>query len=262
MPTPKRTLYQGTYRSQINDEPDNLDTEPTGDNSNTLEENPATPEEKVWQKRYGDLRTHSNKQTERVRELERLLQDARRQDIKLPSTQSEMEDFTKRYPDVVRHIQTLAIKEILQQKEDFTSEAKRVHEDLEKVTRELGEKKLLTAHPDFNELNSSQEFHDWAMSQPKVIQDWLYDSADPELCIKAIDMYKAEKGFKEKKEPPQRKHRADVQVPTRSTIEIEDKSNKKIWKVSEIQALHPKLYEKYEDDIELARTENRIDMNA
>ena len=33
-------------------------------------------------------------------------------------------------------------------------------------------------HPDFEDIRNSDDFHDWAKSQPQSIQDWVYKNAD------------------------------------------------------------------------------------
>lgn len=263
MQTNPRTLYRGDYRSTLED-PDTLVNEPTdpenGDTSNT---DPITPEETSWKKRYGDLRSHQQTLNERIKTLETQLQSAQHKEVKIPSTKEELELFAHKYPDVFRHIQSIAMAELLREKGSMVSETEIVRQDLEKIQRELGHKKILTTHPDFEDLNASQEFHDWTQKQPKQIQDWLFESTDPNLCIKAIDLYKAETAFV-KKPPARPRQGADTLVNTRSKPEVilDGSGGKRIWKASEIAALRPKEFERLESEIEQANREGRINMNA
>lgn len=260
--TPQRKLYQGNYRTELenettqNDEPTNLD----GENSNTSNTDPAlTPEESSWKKRYGDLRSHSNTITERLKLLERQLQDTQKeQGFKYPSTEAELIAFEQRYPDVFRHIRSIAMKQLLTERDTLSQETKRTEEELDNIKRELGHKRIIQAHPDFEELNLSEKFHVWAQSQPTQIQDWLFSSSDPNLCIKAIDLYKAENNYRK----PRQSTGADVAINSRSSVKMADDSGKRIWKASEIQKMHPKDFEKYESELEAARREGRIDMAA
>lgn len=256
-----RRLYQGNYRTNEDEVDTPTDTpDPSDVNGvNTGSDDPAdSPEERSWKKRYGDLRTYQNSLTERIRSLETQLQSAQKQEIKIPSTKEELQAFAQRYPDIYRYMRSIAMSELLQERENIASETKVVKDDLDKVTRELGEKKILQAHPDFGELNMSEGFHEWANAQPRQIQDWLYESADPALCIKAIDLYKAEHNFKQK---PKKQSGADTAVRPKSAVEFPNENNKKIWKASEIRKMHPKLYEKHEDEIMLAREEGRIEID-
>lgn len=261
--TPRR-LYNADYRLHL-DDPDTPADEPVIANANgdnTSEEDPVTPEEKTWKKRYGDLRSHTHTLTERINSLEAQLQAAQKKEIKIPSTEDELNAFATKYPDVYRHIRSIAMAEILSEKENLELETKQVKENLSKTQRELGLARILKAHPDFHELNMSEEFHEWANAQPKQIQDWLFESDDPQLCIKAIDFYKSETNYaKKKKAPEKRPSGADLHVPTKGTVDLGD-GQKRIWKDSEVRKMHPREYEKYEDEIDQARREGRYDESA
>lgn len=250
----KRKLYQGAYRADLE-----TPIEEPEENTSSQDPEPKTAEENVWKKRYGDLRTHQNHLTEEVKSLKLQLIAAQKKEIQIPSSKEEIDAFSQRYPDVFRHIRSIAMQEILSQKKDLELETQVVQENLEKLTREAAKKKILNAHPDFDDLNASEEFHDWAKGQSKAIQNMLYESPDPDDCIAAIDLYKAHK------KPVQTKPRsngADTLVKTRTPVETADNSGKRIWKASEIGTMHPKQFEKLEAEIERAREEGRIDMNA
>ena len=45
-------------------------------------------------------------------------------------------------------------------------------------------------HPDFDDIRDSDEFHEWAESQPKWVQDALYENDnDARSAARAIDLY-------------------------------------------------------------------------
>lgn len=254
--TAKRNLYQNAYRQTLEEDVATQTNEPVNDT--TSETDPTSPEEKSWKKRYSDLRSFNSNLTDRVKLLENQLEQVQRKEIKIPSTPEELEGFSRQFPDVYRHIKSIAMGEVLQQKEDITKQIEVEKEKLEKIERESGFKKILQVHPDFEDLNMSEQFHEWAAQQPKQIQDWLFESTDPTLCIKALDLYKAEHNFKKQK-TERKPSGADSQVRTRTTPEIPSDGNKKIWKESDIGRLKPRDYEKVESEIELARAEGRIE---
>jgi len=257
----KRALYQGAYRNELEDDVITQTDEPTIDG--TTSNDGLTPEEKTFKQRYGDLRSHSLSQTERIKSLENQLNAAQKQEIKIPSTKEELQRFAQAYPDVFRHIRSIAMSELLQERENIALETKQVKEDLDKVKRDRGYKRILQAHPDFDELNVSETFHEWAQLQPKQLQDWLFESSDPELCIKALDLFKVETNLNRKRGPGRPPKGADMAINARNNIAMTDDSGgKKIWKVSEISKLNGKAFEKFEAEIELAREEGRIDMSA
>ena len=257
----QRKLYQGAYKTELEDDvitPTETPTTLDGDNSNTGSED-LTAEERSWKKRYGDLRSHNNSLTERIKSLENQLLAAQKQEVKIPSSKEELDGFAQKYPDIYRHIRSIAMTELLQERENIAQETKVVKEELEKQQRELGYKKIMQAHPDFEDLNLSETFHEWASAQPSQIQDWLYESSDPSLCIKAIDLYKAEHNFKA--QTPPKRNGADSLVKTRTAPELPNAGNKRVWKASEVIKLHPKQYEKFESEIELAREEGRFEQD-
>ena len=50
-------------------------------------------------------------------------------------------------------------------------------------------------HPDFNEIRSKDEFHEWAAKQDPTIQGWLYENtSNAKLAARAIDLYKMDTG--------------------------------------------------------------------
>ena len=53
------------------------------------------------------------------------------------------------------------------------------------------EQMLLYAHPDYQQIINSDEFHYWAKNQPQYIQEWVYENPDnAQQAIRAIDLYK------------------------------------------------------------------------
>lgn len=255
-----RRLYQGAYRSELEDvtTPDSEPSTQDVDGTDTSEQN-LTPSESTWKKRYGDLRSHTNSLTTRISELETQLRASSQKEIKFPSSPEEIQDFANKYPDVYRNIRSIAMTEFLQEKENIVSDTKAIRDDIEGLKMERGLQKVLLAHPDFYELDNSEDFKAWAHTQPKQIQDWLFEVSDPDLCIKAIDFYKAEKNVKTK---PVRRAGADTLIPTRGGTDITDEGGKKVWKASEIKKMHPSVFERFEEEIDQARREGRLDDNA
>jgi TPR repeat protein/uncharacterized membrane protein YhaH (DUF805 family) len=58
------------------------------------------------------------------------------------------------------------------------------------------EDELRALHPDFDQLRTSDAFHDWADAQPAEIRAWVYENPDNIILAgKAIDLYKYEKSL-------------------------------------------------------------------
>lgn len=251
----ERKLYQGDYK-RLDTQEDTPDTQDAEGNDTVSTDPTLTPEEETYKKRYGDLRSHQEKQNQRIKELESQLRASQRQEVRIPSSPDELEDFSRRYPDLYRHIRSVAMTELLDQKEDIKRETDELRGKLEATERELGLKLILKAHPDFEAVNASEEFQAWARIQPDQIRDWLFESSDPVLCIKGLDLFKAEHNHKQKTR--KREPGADSQIKTR-TVPEPSNGEKPTWKESDIRKLKPKEFEKLEAEIEAARREGRIE---
>lgn len=255
-----RKLYQNGYRTEEENET-TQENEPGSTTNTSSTDLTLSPEETSFKKRYGDLRTHSNQLAEENKLLKRQLQDASKQELKMPSTEAELVSFERQYPDVVRHIKSLAMQSTIAERDSVIQETKQTREELEALKRERGYTKILSVHPDFEAIQGVPEFQEWAQRQPTQIQEWMFESSDPDLCIKAINLFKAEVKAKAPSSS-KRQNNADVLVNTRSNVELVNESGKRIWKASEINSMKPKEFEKYESELEAARTEGRIDLHA
>jgi hypothetical protein len=169
-----------------------------------VEEEPTNAEEKSFKKRYGDLRRHSQKQlqeqVEKINALQSQLEKSTKQEIKLPKSDEDIEEWASQYPDVAAIVETIAIKKAKEQSSILEARVKEIDDMRDKANRDKAEIELMTAHPDFAEIRDSDEFHEWAEEQPKSIQDALYENDnDARSAARAVDLYKADKGIKTKK---------------------------------------------------------------
>ena len=122
------------------------------------------------------------------------------------------------------------------------------------------EKELKANHPDFDEIRNSDEFHEWAKSQPESIQDWIYkNTADPGAASRALDLFKSDMGFSNKEKPSKssNKKASAANMVSAKTTNVEPKQAK-IWTEQEILALSPAEYDKLEKEIDKAWEEGRI----
>ena len=164
-----------------------------------VDSEPKEPEEASFKKRYGDLRRHTQQlMSQKDQELEKLksqLDSAAKGQIKFPKTDEEIEQWTNKYPDVAKIVDTIARKranEALEEGEKRLGHLK----DLEtKLTKKEAEQQLMKLHPDFNEIRQDPAFHEWVAMQPLYINDALYkNNTDAMAAARAIDLYKADTG--------------------------------------------------------------------
>ncbi len=161
------------------------------------QEEDLNPEEKTFKKRYGDLRRHTQQiqeqHTNELRKLQQQVESLTRKQVKLPKTDEELEEWSEKYPDVAKIVETIATKKALEARKDVEEKLKYVDEMQTKVQVEKAENELSKLHPDYIDLRMSEEFHQWVTEQPKWIKSDLYENDTDHLAAaKAIDLYKLE----------------------------------------------------------------------
>jgi len=229
-----------------------------------IAERPAKAEDRVFKKRYDDLKKHYdstiNKHKEELTSLRTQLESSTKQFVP-PKSKDELEAWRKEYPDVYDMVETIAMNKATTRTADLENKYKDLKLQQEQIAKEKAEVELLKIHPDFNELRSNDDFHAWAEQQDPNIQSWLYENtANSKLAARAIDLYKADRGItKAKKEDKDLKKEAAKAISKTKKATDTDTPKKKVWTTSEISRLKPHQFEKFEKEIDLARLEGRIE---
>jgi len=230
-----------------------------------IAERPAKAEDRVFKKRYDDLKKHYdstiNKHKEEVVSLRSQLESSTNQFVP-PKSKEELEAWRKEYPDVYDMVETIAINKATTQTAEIEDKYKNLQLQQEQIAKEKAEVELLKLHPDFNEIRQKEEFHNWAANQDPTIQGWLYENtSNAKLAARAIDLFKMDNGeskLTKREEKDVKKEAARAISKTRKSTES-DIPKKKVWTTSEISKLKPHEFEKHEKDIDLARLEGRIE---
>jgi len=212
-------------------------------------------EEKTFKKRYGDLRRHMNQRDEeskkKIQELEAQLSSAAQKSIKLPKTDEELATWSREYPDVAKIIETIASKKA---KEFDSTIEKRLQDIAEKeaeASRKRAEAELITKHPDFEEIRADEQFHEWVTTQPKWVQQALYENdSDAYAAARAIDLYKVDMGIIGNKKKKSNNDAAKV-VTTKGQNNVaptkESQGNQ--WRESDVAQMKAVDYERNEESI-------------
>jgi hypothetical protein len=156
-------------------------------------------EEKTFKKRYGDLRRHSQQQQTQLQsqidELRSQLTQSTEKQIKLPKSEDELNAWAAQYPDVAKIVETIALKKIREENQEFKDRMKTLDEREMQTARDKAETELLKMHPDFDKIRDTDAFHDWVEEQPKWVQNALYENdTDAKAAARAIDLYKSDMG--------------------------------------------------------------------
>ena len=239
--------------------------EPTDQKATPIAERPAKAEDRVFKKRYDDLKKHYdstiNKHKEEVVSLRSQLESSTNQFVP-PKSKEELEAWRKEYPDVYDMVETIAMNKATTRTAEIEDKYKNLQLQQEQIAKEKAEVELLKLHPDFNEIRQKEEFHNWAANQDPTIQGWLYENtSNAKLAARAIDLFKMDNGeskLTKREEKDVKKEAARAISKTRKSTES-DIPKKKVWTTSEISKLKPHEFEKHEKDIDLARLEGRIE---
>ena len=223
------------------------------DSAEDVEEEPTSAEEKTFKKRYSDLRRHQQQQAEELKkqiaELRNQLDTATKKEMKLPKSDEDIEEWAKEYPDVAAIVETIAMKKASEQASALEERIKAIDEMQLSATKEKAEAELMRLHPDFDEIRDSDEFHQWAESQPKWVQDALYENDDDaRSAARAIDLYKADMGIGKKK-PKSDKDAAKSVSAKNSRSKPQENEEASYIKESDVQRMSAQEYEKHSDEI-------------
>jgi hypothetical protein len=227
-------------------------------------ERPENAEDRVFKKRYDDLKRHYDstlgKHKDEVHTLRTQLEQTSKNFVP-PKSKDELETWRKEYPDVYDMVETIAMNKADSRAKEMESKYQNLQVQQEQINREKAEVELLKAHPDFQDIRQKDEFHEWAANQDPIIQGWLYENtANSSLAGRAIDLYKMDKGISQlskKQEKAVKNEAAKAITKTAKATEV-DMPKKKVWSNAEISKMNVREYAKYEEDIDKAVREGRI----
>lgn len=211
-----------------------------------------------FKKRYGDLRRHlQSVQGQKDDEIERLkeqLDNATKQQLRFPKSDEEIEEWSSRYPEVAKIVDTIAQKRANEALEIGEKKIRNLEKMEAEIKKERAEADLRAMHPDFDSIRSSAQFHDWVALQPQWVQDALYKNAtDARAAGRAIDLYKADNGVKKVARNPN----AAQAVPRSSSAAPVGKGSAR-FSESQIAKMSDQEYEKNEGAIMEAMRKNQF----
>lgn len=221
------------------------------------EEDDLPKEEKTFKKRYGDLRRHSQKVEQELRErIEQL--EKKNPSVVPPTTDEDLESWAKKYPEVASIVMTIAEKKANEKFKGAEERLAKIDELQAEADRKSAEAKILESHSDFLSIRDSDDFHDWAEEQPKWVQDALYENdEDPRSVVRVLDLYKVDKGLTNKDKKNQQKSAASS-IRSKANEPDADLSGKK-FRESVVAKMSDREYEANEEAIlEAMRSGNFI----
>ena len=218
-----------------------------------VESKPLDREEETFKKRYGDIRKHlADKEREWETKLEQMksqLDLASRNELVLPKSDSDIEAWAKKYPDVAGIVEAIADRKAAERSGDLDNRLKEIEKLRTQATKEKAEVELMKLHPDFSEIREDNAFHDWAEEQPKWVQDALYENTDDARSVaRVIDLYKQDKGIAKLKVKNDDKAAASS-VSTRRGVTAEPDQSSNYLTESAVNKMSSKEYDKRQEEI-------------
>ena len=221
-----------------------------------------------FKKRYDDLKKHYDQKVETWKaekgELENAVKQSveQRTDVRLPKTPEELEEFKTSYPDVYAVVETVAHKKAEEQSKDLHKELETIREREKNLVVQNAYEELLRIHPDFDTVRKDEKFLQWLETQPKSLSDGIYkNNTDAHWASRVLDLYKIDAGIGKKATKARSSAATSVTAPQAREVKVDSNAGKRVWKNSEIQKLKSWEFEKFEKEIDQARSEGRVDFN-
>ena len=256
------------------------DTKPINPNSNQETESATSdkslqesalnvdskPYSKVdYKKRYDDLKRYYDRKlgdwNTKEGDLKAQLQ-ANRPKYTPPKSEEELNAFKKDYPDIYGVVETVSHLQSQNEMKSLQDEVGSLKKANQALAQREAQLELSKLHPDFNEIKESDDFHNWADSQPMEIKSWIYENnKNGKLAARAVDLYKKDRGLGLDKKTTIGKHSknegADLLVKTKEQIG-QPTDQQVFFKTSDINKMSVDEFAKYEKDIMLAQKEGRV----
>ena len=178
------------------------------------------------------------------------------QEIKLPKSDEEINEWAKEYPDVAKIVESIATKKAKELDSSLEERMKLIAEREAQSTRAMAEAELMRIHPDFETIRNDQEFHDWVEIQPRWVQQALYENeSDSKSAARAIDLYKVDMGITstpKKKTDPSKDAAKAVTRGSSNTPSATKSGQANQIKESDVAKMKPHEFEKNEEKIKEA----------
>ena len=266
--TDPRGLVREATDSNVN--PDTNATLDSATSDKSLQESAlnvdSKPYSKVdYKKRYDDLKRYYDRKlgdwNTKEGDLKAQLQ-ANRPKYTPPKSEEELQAFKKDYPDIYGVVETVSHLQSQNEMKSLQDEVGSLKKANQALAQREAQLELSKLHPDFNEIKESDDFHNWADSQPMEIKSWIYENnKNGKLAARAVDLYKKDRGLgldkKTTTEKQSRNEGADLLVKTKEQIG-QPTDQQVFFKTSDINKMSVDEFAKYEKDIMLAQKEGRV----
>lgn len=252
--------------AQDTDEQTQTDAEPTNevdtsavDQTETVQTEPTVPES-----RYKNLQAKMTQVSQENAELRRYLAQLQEQVNQLqtqqqqstpPDTDDDLDALTNDYPEIATPLvkRNKMLEQKLAQLEaqlgKVSDTATRFQESEAKTAAERHFQTIKAVHADFDEVTRSDDFHEWAETQPPIIQNCVKNGCSAEDAIMVLNLYKQSQGAPT--EPVDKlaaaKQAANPKMPKNPGKPTSNKTN---WTREQIAKMSMDEFAKHEQEID------------
>ena len=255
---------QGMFFKEQTKEPTNKNVEENVEQEAVEESSKDQPYKKPdYKKRYDDLKKHYDSKLNEFKSREQeLINEAtkNRTEYKAPKSPEELEEFKNNYPDVYEVVETVSHLQASEKSKVLEERLEALQQREKELIRKDAEKRLMEKHPDFEDIKNSDDFHDWAKSQPNSIQNWVYKNTDDaDLASRALDLFKKDIGLDTvpKKSSSKKSRQSAADMVSTKTTSVEPRQEK-VWTTKEISAMSMDEFDRHESEISQAMFEGRV----
>jgi hypothetical protein len=255
---------QGMFFKEQTKEPTNKNVEENVAQEAVEESSKDQPYKKPdYKKRYDDLKKHYDSKLNEFKSREQeLINEAtkNRTEYKAPKSPEELEEFKNNYPDVYEVVETVSHLQASEKSKVLEERLEALQQREKELIRKDAEKRLMEKHPDFEDIKNSDDFHDWAKSQPNSIQNWVYKNTDDaDLASRALDLFKKDIGLDTvpKKSSSKKSKQSAADMVSTKTTSVEPRQEK-VWTTKEISAMSMDEFDRHESEISQAMFEGRV----
>ena len=219
----------------------------------------AKKEEVDYKKRYDDLKRHYDQKIEEFKKSSAKV-ESEKQTLKATGN---LEAFRSKYPDVYEAVEQLSSAKADSQIASLKEEIDSLKGNEKNLKKEKAYEELLRLQPEFDKLKADNKFLKWLETQPKSISSGIYDNGtDAKWASRVVDLYKADTGKPKRSVSRGEDAAVSVKSPQVREVRSTDEKGNRIWKASEIERLKPWEFEKFEKEIDKARSEGRLDLSS
>ncbi len=268
VPNPDRNKVESSATTQTSNPEDSNQVstatmDKVQDSALNVETNPYNKVD--YKKRYDDLKRYYDRKLGEWNSKENDLKTQLRENrpkYTPPKSKEELDSFKKEYPDIYGVVETVSHLQSENQMQTLQEEVDSLKKQNSALAQREAQLELARIHPDYNDIKESDDFHNWADSQPMEIKSWIYENnSDGKLAARAVDLYKKDRGLgldkKTETRPVQKNEGADLLVKTSEQVQI-PQTNESVYSRDDIAKMSDEEFMQYEKDIVKAQREGRI----